>query len=554
MLNMKMAVRLWAAAIFLLTALVISENTAVAIGECPPVGANTDCATVITIEDTGLSIVHTGRGPYDQIEDTLVGVVNHKTTYLTSIELVSGLPIFQFDGDGICGLDPLLNNQPFSTRPNGCPFGPTTYEGLGVEFTNISADFKRGIVKFSPGSTPPGIPPGGSAYFSLEENINADPNACKNGINFSLATSIINSSRGPTIMNATFTPNGGVSLSTAAQNCGFDRFNWISEISVPAPVPFWKGTKTEANRLLADTFYNDPVQGGYSYDPSWNSFPYYWDASNSDTNPDPNLNHNLSIHTTPTILSFRDNPTDACLSDPAGTLNRRLGGTSTTNLECNVPTTPPPTNAVLAGTDKTLIFKTRLVGVRNNSPLTPVELGILFKWESAFNGLVGGISRTANLVDADPGIGTGGIAVTEVQGVTNYEYNGIAVTTVNGTPIAPAIAVSATPKKLWPPNKFMVPVTVSGTMTDTGGSGVNPNTAAYVVLDEYGLVQPKGKVTLSANGSYSFPIELQASRKGDDIDGRQYHITVSVEDNVGNKGSSSTLVIVPHDQRSDPKH
>jgi large repetitive protein len=147
-----------------------------------------------------------------------------------------------------------------------------------------------------------------------------------------------------------------------------------------------------------------------------------------------------------------------------------------------------------------------------------------------------------------------------VQNVTDYQYNGIVVTVLNDVPIKgetipPAIMVSATPKRLWPPNHTMVPVTVSGTIKDIGGTGVNLSTAAYVVRDEYGLVQPAGTVTLDLlNGSYSFTIQLQASRKGDDEDGRQYHITVSAEDNAGNKGSSSTLVIVPHDQRNDRKH
>jgi hypothetical protein len=399
----------------------------------------------------------------------------------------------------------------------------------------------------------PPIAPGGTAYFSLEENINTAPNDCPDGINFSLATFISDGGRPNNKMNATFTPrnsSGVASTSEAAQNCGFQRFNWISEITVPAPVPYFQNPippSTTPTRLSPGT-YNDPVERGYDvYIPAsglfvpdtWNSFPYFWDVtinnqpySLSDTNVPSNGN------LTATTLKFSDTPSDNCL--PGGTINAVL---------CGVP--PPP---ALAPPGSKLTFKTRVVGIRNGPPVTPVELGIFFTWESAFNGFSGGVSRTANLLDADPGIGTGGITITEVHDVTNYQYNGIAVTTVNGALIVPAITVSATPKKLWPPNKFMVPVTVSGTMTEPGGAGVNPSTAAYVVLDEYGLVQPKGAVSLSADGSYSFTIQLQASRNGNDKDGRQYHITVSGEDNVGNMGSSSTLVIVPHDQRSDHKH
>jgi len=111
----------------------------------------------------------------------------------------------------------------------------------------------------------------------------------------------------------------------------------------------------------------------------------------------------------------------------------------------------------------------------------------------------------------------------------------------------PVLTISATPETLWPPDGKMVPVTISGTMTDSQ-SGVNASTATYAVTDKYGLIQPSGKVTLGSNGSYTFTIQLQASRDGNDKDGRQYIITVNAQDNAGNKGSAATGVTVPHDQ------
>ena len=115
----------------------------------------------------------------------------------------------------------------------------------------------------------------------------------------------------------------------------------------------------------------------------------------------------------------------------------------------------------------------------------------------------------------------------------------------------PVITVSATPKTLWPPNGKMVTVTISGTITDTQ-SGVDASTAAFEVKDEYGLIQPSGQITtLDASGRYSFRIQLQASRKGNDKDGRQYTIIVSAQDNEGNKGVGTASVIVPHDQGAD---
>src|SRR5581483_4740084 len=78
---------------------------------------------------------------------------------------------------------------------------------------------------------------------------------------------------------------------------------------------------------------------------------------------------------------------------------------------------------------------------------------------------------------------------------------------VDRTP--PVITISETPSTIWPPNGKMVPVSVQGTITDTG-SGVNASTARYAVVDEYGRVQPSGSITLLAGGKYSFRILLQA--------------------------------------------
>jgi hypothetical protein len=111
----------------------------------------------------------------------------------------------------------------------------------------------------------------------------------------------------------------------------------------------------------------------------------------------------------------------------------------------------------------------------------------------------------------------------------------------------PAVSVSPSPSKLWPPNGKMISVTVSGTITDSG-LGIDRTTATFSVLDEYGSVQPSGPVSLGSDGTYSFTILLQASRQAGDMDGRQYTIRVSVKDLAGNPGSASTIVTVPHDQ------
>jgi hypothetical protein len=76
------------------------------------------------------------------------------------------------------------------------------------------------------------------------------------------------------------------------------------------------------------------------------------------------------------------------------------------------------------------------------------------------------------------------------------------------------------------------------------GSGVQAGSAAYVVMDEYGQIQPSGSVTL-VDARYAFTVALQASRRGNDSDGRHYTIAVSAKDKAGNLGVESATVTVP---------
>ncbi len=143
------------------------------------------------------------------------------------------------------------------------------------------------------------------------------------------------------------------------------------------------------------------------------------------------------------------------------------------------------------------------------------------------------------------GQGTNSVGLRALDNAGNISSLVTAAANIDLTP--PVVNVLANPSSLWPPNGKMVPVTVSGTITDSL-SGVNPSTAAFVVVDEYGGIQPSGPVSLGPGGGYSFTVSLQASRKGNDQNGRQYTITVSADDFAGNLGSAVTTVIVPHDQ------
>jgi hypothetical protein len=189
-------------------------------GVCPAVGADTDCAVTITITDTGTSVSFSGQGPYDTIEDTLVGVVNKSKQAIHSIAVKSAVPIFAFDGDGICGTSP-VTGQAYSPRPGGCPFGPTGYEGPGVSFTNIDARLTSGTVTFAALLAASG----GTAYFSLEEAITA-AHSCPDVVNGAVKPKASGAN-----IDATFTPNLGLTLQQAAAFCGFVNFNWVQKVT-----------------------------------------------------------------------------------------------------------------------------------------------------------------------------------------------------------------------------------------------------------------------------------------------------------------------------------
>lgn len=126
--------------------------------QCPAVGADASCAILIQVTDTDTKIFDDpSQGPFDGIEDTLVGIVNDSSHPLTNIALSSDTDMFGFDGDGLCA---------FGVA--GCPFGPTGYEGPNTSFSNITPDTSGGVVNLTGG-----LAPGASTYFSLEERLSA---------------------------------------------------------------------------------------------------------------------------------------------------------------------------------------------------------------------------------------------------------------------------------------------------------------------------------------------------------------------------------------------
>jgi len=128
--------------------------------ECPAVGQDTSCGILIQITDSANNILgDPSQGPFDGLDDTLIGFLNSSSSTISSIQLSSDTNLFNFDQDGLCTQSP---------QPAGCPFGSTGYEGPGTSFSGINSAQSGGVVNFSPG-----IAPGQTAYFSLEEPLSA---------------------------------------------------------------------------------------------------------------------------------------------------------------------------------------------------------------------------------------------------------------------------------------------------------------------------------------------------------------------------------------------
>lgn len=112
---------------------------------------------------------------------------------------------------------------------------------------------------------------------------------------------------------------------------------------------------------------------------------------------------------------------------------------------------------------------------------------------------------------------------------------------------APTVGLQANPSRIWAPNGKPVTVQIFG----TGGDSVSGLTAvSYVVTDEYGTALNIPTRTLSGNSAdWTDSIILEASRNGDDADGRLYRVAATVTDAAGNTSTATADIVVPHDQR-----
>jgi hypothetical protein len=476
--------------------------------QCPAIGQDTGCGTIITIDQNGAQIKNnTGQGPYDGSDDTVVGVVNNipactspKSTTTCGISIYSidlsgpsaTNPIFGFDDDGI---------NTFGQTGNAKD--TTGYGGPNAYYSNISTDKKSARVNFI---TP--IAPGTSSYFSLESSL-GQATGCTNAL-----VNTLNTQTSGANICATFTPSGGRTLAQAAALCGFKTFNWVQKLTrQDDPSAFFArnvggvfdATVSGPVRLSSKRIpFSDPPQGGgYAQGAGGganpdNSYPFYYDTATelpgfqNGTKPPACT---LTVTPAGNVLAIHDAPSDGCL--PGGSLNGRT--------TCTDPVNAPGLTAEPAGSFRS--FVTHVAGVNTDGSAT--DLGIGFTWKSDYNGSTGGASLLKATAAADNN-GTGGATIMSVNQTTTF--NGVSISAINGSNniFAPTSLFAA----VLPASRS---VTVNGTATAFAtiiNSGANPATgcsiapAAGVPLTfHYNTTDPK---TNQVTGTLDTPVDISA--------------------------------------------
>ncbi len=211
-------------------------STTAPFNECPQIGYDKSCGLLIVITNNGEQVFQdpnnaaagvvnpspSAQMPYDNNEDTLVGIVNTSTKPVFALQLSgtsTGAGPFGFEGDGICtyatgGSDTFsggyTNSGPqgrvggtgqppegytgdqYCSRsqlqgaagPTGADPKGSDYQGPNNTYSNISADTTSGAVNFGGG-----LNPGQSSYFSLEAAVAPSQVTVQSGSGYWMAAS-----------------------------------------------------------------------------------------------------------------------------------------------------------------------------------------------------------------------------------------------------------------------------------------------------------------------------------------------------------------------------
>jgi hypothetical protein len=158
--------------------------------------------------------------------------------------------------------------------------------------------------------------------------------------------------------------------------------------------------------------------------------------------------------------------------------------------------------------------------------------------------------------DAAPGAQFGG-NITITASNSREAVSTTVPVTVNvpglGCTTAPSFADTRIgPDTVWAPNNKPFTVTVSGTVQTASDSVLcGVESAWYELADSYAELDGTGPVTVQSDGTFSTDLVVEASREGDDREGRVYTITLFAQNGAGVGSSGAFYVKVSHDQGNE---
>jgi outer membrane protein assembly factor BamB len=206
--------------------------------------------------------------------------------------------------------------------------------------------------------------------------------------------------------------------------------------------------------------------------------------------------------------------------------------TSTTLVAYEGDTTAPVTQANVVGTPGANGWFKSAVQVSLSA--TDDFSGVA----NTFYNVDGGVTQTYSGPFSISAPGQHTVQFWSVDNVGNTEATQMITVKIDGA--APVVTASANPSTA-PKRPQPVTVTISGSATDAV-SGIG--SASFNVIDEYGVAQPSGPVTVQPNGSYSFSLVLPATKHGSDKNGHLYTIVVTATDQAGNTASATTTLTI----------
>jgi hypothetical protein len=155
--------------------------------------------------------------------------------------------------------------------------------------------------------------------------------------------------------------------------------------------------------------------------------------------------------------------------------------------------------------------------------------------QTTFYKIDGGTTKTYTTAFSVSGNGSHTVNFWSVDRATNTETMGSLVISIDTG--QPGVTCNVTPATAVPSSN-PVTITVTGHATDTVSGVSLTDGATFSVVDEYGVTQPSGPITLQSNGNYSFTLTLPATKNVGDT-AHVYTVTVRGTDRAGNTNTAS---------------